>query len=62
MRRRLILMALCGALLHGAAAFAQQVGFVLNPRTGAVDSLSVDGNSAMKWLTRTDGSQYAWVA
>lgn len=34
MRRRLILMALCGALLHGAAAFAQQVGFALNPRTG----------------------------
>ena len=62
MRRRLILMALCGALLHGAAAFAQQVGFVLNPRTGAVDSLSVDGDGTMKWLMRTDGSQYAWVA
>lgn len=60
--RRLILTALCGALLHSAAAFAQQVRFALNPRTGAVDSLSVDGDGAMKWLMRTDGSQYAWVA
>lgn len=55
------LLALCGGLLCGASLFAQQVRFALNAQTGAVDSLFVEKAEGIKWLMRTDGSQYKWI-
>ena len=54
----------CIPLLMAAAmaATAGDISYTTNPQTGAVSSISIDGDTTrMDWMLRTDGKQYAWV-
>ena len=45
-----------------AAATAQDATYTVNPETGSLASITIEGDTAkMDWTLRTDGSQYAWV-
>ena len=36
--------------------------FHINPHTGAIDELKIEGDSlAMNWTVSPDGKQYAWI-
>ena len=38
------------------------VRFAVNPFTGAIDELTVEGDKHhMNWIVKTDGSQYPWI-
>ena len=44
------------------AAVSQDVTYTINPETGALNSLVIEGDAAgMNWMLRTDGSQYPWI-
>lgn len=57
---------LTAVLLTTTAAFASTTPYSIhitnNPSTGAIASLTIDGDSRqMDWLVKTDGTQYAWI-
>ncbi|MDR0834146.1 MAG: six-hairpin glycosidase [Candidatus Symbiothrix sp.] len=55
----LIFAAFAGGML---SLHAQKVNYSLHPQTGAINSLSIEGDTRdMNWMLATDGSQYKWV-
>ena len=60
--KRLFLICTLLALLAPAATAGCPVQFALDPATGAVASLRIDGDPyGMDWTVRPDGSQYEWI-
>ena len=60
MKKTITFMAALMAM--AAAATAQDATYTVNPETGSLASITIEGDTAkMDWTLRTDGSQYAWV-
>lgn len=60
------LLKLCSLGLLGITVctpvIAQQINYQANPRTGALQALTIAGDpQGMNWLVATDGSQYSWI-
>lgn len=57
-----ILVAIVMSKLCAEASIPHEVNISINPLTGAIDQLVIEGDSTqMNWLLSTDGSQYPWV-
>ena len=60
MKKKAYLSAALAAM--AAAATAQDATYTVNPETGSLASVTIEGDTAkMDWTLRTDGSQYPWV-
>ena len=51
-----------GLFGHDKLDVSDTVRFAVNPFTGAIDELTVEGDKHhMNWIVKTDGSQYPWI-
>ena len=52
----------CLSLSIAIQAQNHGINFQTNPYTGAISTLTIDGDShSMNWVLKTDGSQYQWI-